>query len=227
MWAFGDRFFSQPRSENLSFFVYLRMRHAAIRAKGATILKALEDKILEEGTVLPGNILKVGSFLNHQLDADFLMEMGREIARLFADAGVTRVLTIESSGIAIAVAAAAAMHVPAVFAKKNKTKNLSDDVFGVTVYSFTHGREYPVVVSKEYIKPGDRVLIVDDFLAVGNALRGLISLVGQAGATVAGCAIAIEKGFQHGGDSLRAEGVRVESLAIVDSMTDTQVVFRS
>ncbi|MBP3388544.1 MAG: xanthine phosphoribosyltransferase [Clostridia bacterium] len=190
-------------------------------------MKALEEKILKEGTVLPGNILKVGSFLNHQLDAALLMEMGREIARLYKDAGVTRILTIESSGIAIAVAAAAAMGVPAVFAKKNKSKNLNDDVYTVTVYSYTHDREYPVVVSKDYIKPDDRVLIVDDFLAVGNALRGLIALVGQAGAQVAGCAIAIEKGFQKGGDDLRAQGVRVESLALIDHMTDDSVIFRA
>lgn len=189
-------------------------------------MKALEDKIRQEGTVLPGNILKVGSFLNHQLDADLLMEMGREIARLYASAGVTRILTIESSGIALAVTAAAAMHVPAVFAKKNKTKNLNDDVYSVSVYSYTHGREYPVIVSRDYIRPGDRVLIVDDFLAVGNALRGLCSLVHQAGAEVAGCAVAIEKAFQQGGDKLRAEGVRVEALASIASMTDDSLTFR-
>lgn len=219
-WCFGDRFFSHsvgPLMKNLSFLRLL---------KGARLLKALEDKILKEGTVLPGNILKVGSFLNHQLDAKLLAEMGQEIARLYRDAGVTRILTIESSGIAIAVMAAAAMGVPAVFAKKNKSKNLNDDVYGVTVYSYTHDREYPVVVSKDYIQPGDRVLIVDDFLAVGNALKGLISLVEQAGAEVAGCAIAIEKGFQKGGDELRARGVRVESLALIDRMTDDSVVFR-
>ena len=190
-------------------------------------MKALEEKILREGTVLPGNILKVGSFLNQQMDVDFLMEMGREIARLFADANVTRILTIESSGIAIAVAAAAAMHVPAVFAKKHKSANVSGDVLTTTVYSFTHGQSNQVVVSRDYIQPGDNVLIIDDFLAVGNALKGLMDLVRQGGANVAGCAVAIEKGFQHGGDELRASGVRVESLAIVESMSDTSLTFRA
>lgn len=189
-------------------------------------MKALEEKILAEGVVLPGHILKVGSFLNQQMDVDFLMEMGREIARLFADAGVTRILTIESSGIPIAVTAAAAMHVPAVFAKKNKSSNVSGAVLKVDVFSYTHQETYPVVVSREYIKPGDRVLIVDDFLAIGNALKGLIELVHQAGAEVAGCATAIEKGFQGGGDALRAQGIRVESLAIIESMTENSLTFR-
>lgn len=190
-------------------------------------MKALEDKILREGIVLPGNILKVGSFLNHQLDVDFLMEMGREIARLYAGAGVNKILTIESSGIAIAVAAAAAMHVPVVFAKKHQTSNLSGDCWNVSVHSYTHQRDYTVVVGGEYLSGDDRLLIVDDFLACGNALRGLAELANQAGARVVGAAIAIEKGFQHGGDALREQGMRVESLAIIEQMEDGKVRFRS
>lgn len=189
-------------------------------------MKALEEKILKEGQVLPGNILKVGSFLNHQLDVDFLMEMGGEIARLFKNDGVTRILTVETSGIAIAMAAAAVMHVPVVFAKKHKTGNLSGELYTTVVHSYTHGVDYNIVVDTEYINKDDRILIVDDFLANGKALLGLIDIVGQAGATVVGCSCAIEKGFQQGGDKLRAQGIRVESLAIVESMDDTTLTFR-
>lgn len=189
-------------------------------------MKALEEKILKEGKVLPGNILKVGSFLNHRLDVDFIMQMGEEIARLFAEDNVNLILTIETSGIPIAVAAAAAMHIPVVFAKKNKTGNLDGGLYSTVVHSYTHGTDYNVVVSKDYINNGDNVLIVDDFLANGKALEGLIDIVGQAGATVKGCCCAIEKGFQQGGDNLRRKGVKVESLAIVESMNDTSVTFR-
>lgn len=190
-------------------------------------MKALEEKILKEGTVLPGNILKVGSFLNHQMDVDFLMEMGREIADKFAGDGVTKILTVEASGIAIAVAAAAHMHVPAVFAKKNKTGNLSGGVYAANVHSYTHNRDYTVVVSKEYIGKDDVVLLVDDFLANGAALEGLIEIVRQAGARVAGASCAIEKGFQGGGDKLRAQGYKIESLAIVEEMSDDTLTFRA
>jgi len=189
-------------------------------------MKALEEKILKEGKVLPGNILKVGSFLNHRLDVEFIMEMGKEIARIFADSKITNVLTIETSGIPIAVAAAAAMHVPVVFAKKNKTGNLDGELYKTVVHSYTHGTDYNVVVSREYINESDSVLIVDDFLANGKALEGLIDIVGQAGASLAGCCCVIEKGFQQGGDNLRNQGVRVESLAIIDRMDDTSVTFR-
>ncbi len=189
-------------------------------------MKALEEKILREGTVLPGNILKVGSFLNHRLDVDFIMEMGREIARLFADAPVNKILTIETSGIAIAMGAAAAMHVPVVFAKKNKTGNLSGELYKTVVHSYTHNTDYNVVVSKEFLSSEDKVLIIDDFLANGKALEGLIDIIGQAGATVVGASCAIEKGFQHGGDALREKGIRVESLAIVESMGDNSIEFR-
>ena len=190
-------------------------------------MKALEEKILKEGKVLPGNILKVGSFLNHQLDVDFIMEMGREIARLFENSGVTKILTIETSGIAIAVGAAAAMHIPDKKKKKNKTSNISGDVYKTVVHSYTHGTDYTVVVEKDYLKKGDNILIVDDFLANGKALAGLFDIISQSGASAAGAACAIEKGFQRGGDQLRAEGIRVESLAIIDSMEDGNIVFRA
>ena len=190
-------------------------------------MKALEEKILKEGTVLPGNILKVASFLNHQLDVDFIMEMGKEIARLFKGEEITKILTVETSGIAIAMGAAAEMHLPVVFAKKNKTGNLSGDMYKTVVHSYTHGVDYNIVVSCDFLKSDDKVLIIDDFLANGKALIGLIDIVNQAGATLVGCSTAIEKGFQGGGDSLRAEGIRVESLAIVDSMSDDSLTFRS
>ncbi|MBO5106028.1 MAG: xanthine phosphoribosyltransferase [Clostridia bacterium] len=190
-------------------------------------MKALEEKILKEGTVLPGNILKVASFLNHQLDVDFIMEMGKEIARIFDGEKITKILTVETSGIAIAVGAAAQMHLPVVFAKKHKSGNLSGDMYKTVVHSYTHGVDYNIVVSCDFLNKGDRVLIIDDFLANGKALNGLIDIVNQAGAEVVGCSCAIEKGFQGGGDSLRKQGVRVESLAIVDTMSDNSLTFRS
>lgn len=190
-------------------------------------MKALEDKILKEGTVLPGNVLKVGSFLNQQMDSDFIMDIGREIARLYEGERVTRILTVESSGIAIAVAAGIALHVPSVFAKKHKSANMPKEVYTAPVYSFTHKETYEIAVAKEYIGKGDKVLIVDDFLANGNAVRGLIGIIEKAGADLAGCAIAIEKGFQGAGDELRAQGIRVDSLAIVDSMDESGVIFRA
>ena len=190
-------------------------------------MKALEEKILKEGVVLPGNILKVGSFLNHQIDVDFIMEMGKEIKNIFSDEKITKILTIEASGIAIAVGAAAELHVPVVFAKKNKTGNLSGGLLKTTVHSYTHNRDYDVVVSREFINKDDRILIIDDFLANGKAIEGLIDIVNQAGAKVVGMSCAIEKGFQGGGDKLREAGYRVESLAIIDSMDDGSITFRS
>ena len=189
-------------------------------------MKAMEKKILEEGKVLPGGILKVGSFLNQQIDTSFLGEMAKEFARLYADAGVNKVLTIESSGIAIAAAVALEMDVPMLFAKKHKSSNVDGAVYTAEVYSYTHNTSYTIVVSSDYLKSTDTVLLVDDFLANGKALIGLTDLVRQAGATTVGAAIAIEKGFQGGGDALRAQGVRVESLAIVESMTDDSITFR-
>lgn len=189
-------------------------------------MKSLEDKIIAEGEVLEGNILKVGSFLNQQLDCDFLMQMGKEIAKLYKKENVTKILTVEASGIAIAVAAGAEMHVPAVFAKKHHTSNVSGELYKTVVHSYTHNTDYNIVVSKDYISKDDRVLLADDFLANGKALEGLIDIVDQAGATLVGTAVAIEKGFQHGGDRLREKGVRVESLAIVESMENGNLVFR-
>ncbi len=189
-------------------------------------MKALEEKIREEGEVLPGNILKVGNFLNHRLDVQFLCEMGKEIARLYEGCGINKILTIETSGIAIAMGAAIHMGVPVVFAKKNKSKNVSGEVYCTDVVSFTHKNVSQVIVEKQFLSENDRVLLVDDFLANGMALKGLIGICREAGVDIAGAAIAIEKGFQAGGDEIRAMGIRVESLAIVESMTDDSITFR-
>ena len=189
-------------------------------------IRELEQRILEEGQILPGEVLKVGSFLNQQIDTKLLKDMGDEIARLFACNNVTKVLTIESSGIAIAFAAGLSMGLPVVFAKKHSTLNLTGNILTSKVYSYTHQQTYDIAVSSDYITAEDTVLIVDDFLAKGNALAGLIEIVNKAGAKLAGCAIAIEKGFQGGGDKLRAEGIRVESLAIIDKMSDDSLEFR-
>lgn len=189
----------------------------------------LKKKILEEGQVYAGNILKVDCFLNHQIDCGFLAEVGKEFHRLYKDGGINKVLTIEASGIAIGTMVAQEFGCPLVFAKKNKTKNIAGDVYTAQVESFTHGTTYNIMVSKKFLNPGDKVLIVDDFLAIGNALKGLISLVKESGAELVGCGTVIEKGYQHGGDELRAEGIRVESLAIIESMDADkgEVVFRN
>lgn len=190
-------------------------------------MKKMEEKILSEGKVLPGGILKVGSFLNQQIDAAFLKEMGEEIARLFDGCGVTKILTIESSGIAIAASAGMQMGVPMVFAKKHKSSNVDGAVYSSVVHSYTHNTDYTIVVSSDYLKAEDHVLLVDDFLANGKALIGLTDLVKQAGAELVGAAIAVEKGFQGGGDTLRQQGVRVESLAIIETMSDDAITFRA
>ena len=189
-------------------------------------MKKMEEKILAEAAILPGGVLKVGSFLNQQVDTVFMKEIGEEIRDLFRGEEITKILTIESSGIPIAISAGFAMGLPVVYAKKNKSSKISGDCYSTPVRSFTHGDTNNVVVTKEYLSADDRILIVDDFLAHGSALNGLINIVGQAGATVVGCVAAIEKGFQMGGDSLRAKGYRVESLAIVDEMTDNEITFR-
>lgn len=188
-------------------------------------MQQMEEKILREGKVLPGGILKVGSFLNQQIDTAFIREASEEIARLYDGCGVTKILTIEASGIAMAVPAGMVMDVPVVFAKKSKTSNVSGDVYSTIVHSFTHNNDSNVVVGCEYLNEDDRVLLVDDFLAEGNALRGLIDICRQAGAEVVGAAVAIEKKFQGGGDSIRAEGIRVESLACISAMDDEHVEF--
>ena len=188
-------------------------------------MKLLEQRILTNGKVLPGGVLKIDSFLNHQMDPMLMMEMARELKKLYADAGVNKILTIEASGIAIAIMAGYEFGCPVVFAKKSKTKNISDNVYSVEVESFTHGKTNTVVVSKEFINPGDRILIVDDFLATGAALIGLKALVEQAGATVVGAGIAVEKVFQGGGNLLREQGMRVESLAMISAMDDNSLTF--
>ena len=188
-------------------------------------MKLMEEKILTEGEVLPGGILKVGGFLNQRIDTALLQAVGTEIARLFDGCGVNKILTIEASGIAVAVAAGIAMGAPVVFAKKHKTSNVDGAVYATVVHSFTHNTDYTVVVSRDYLTSADRVLLVDDFLANGAALRGLIELVSQAGAELVGACAAIEKRFQGGGDALRAAGVRVEALACVESMDDGVIRF--
>ena len=182
-------------------------------------MKLLEDRILRDGQILPGDILRVGHFLNQQMDVELMMEMGREIARLYADRGVTKVLTVEASGIALAFAAAAQLGVPMVFAKKHASANMSPEVYSTTVASYTHGRTYQIVVASEYINEDDNILLVDDFLAMGNALHGLIDLCEQGGARVEGIAVAIEKWYQKGGETLRKQGYRVESLAKIRALS--------
>jgi xanthine phosphoribosyltransferase len=190
-------------------------------------MKLLEEKILSCGAVLPGNILKVDSFLNHQLDVSLLSELGKEFYRLFSDCNVTRILTVEASGIPIACFAAQHFNVPVVFAKKGYHKNIGNDVYTAEVFSFTKGTSYTIFVSKKYINPGDNILVIDDFLANGQAVLGLKKIIEDAGANLTGVGIAIEKGFQNGGKEIRAQGVKLKSLAIVDSMTDDSISFRS
>ena len=188
-------------------------------------MKELEERILRDGRVLPGGILKVDGFLNHRIDPALLYDMAQELKRLYANESVNKILTIEASGIALASLTGLVFGCPLLFAKKSKTRNISDAVFAVEVESFTHGNTNTVVVSREYLGAGDRVLIVDDFLATGAALRGLCALCRQAGATVIGAGIAVEKVFQGGGDALRAGGLRVESLARIAAMSDEGLRF--
>ena len=192
-------------------------------------MELLKRKIVEEGEVYEGNILKVDCFLNHQIDIPFMKEIGKEFHRLYKDADINKILTIEASGIAIGSMVAQEFGCPLVFAKKNKTKNIAGDVYLTPVESFTHGTTYNVMVSKRFLGKGDKVLIVDDFLAVGNALRGLIQMVKESGAELVGCGTVIEKGYQHGGDEIRAQGIRVESLAIIESKDAKtgNIVFRN
>ena len=186
----------------------------------------LEERILRDGLIKPGNVLKVDSFLNHQMDVALMDQMGEEFKRRFAHKNITKVLTIEASGIGIAAFVAKEFGVPMVFAKKSKSVNIEGDMYTAEVESFTHKNKNQVIVSKKFLSADDQVLIVDDFLANGCALQGLISITEQAGATVAGIGIAVEKGFQFGGRSIRNLGYRLESLAIVDSMdADTQTVY--
>ena len=180
----------------------------------------LEERILKDGVLREGNVVKVDSFLNHQMDVSLIDQLGKEFFERFKDKGVNRILTIESSGIAIAYASARYFNVPMVFAKKSKSINIDNDVFVSQVVSFTHKCTNNVVVSKSFIKPGDKVLVIDDFLANGCALQGLISIVEEAGAQVVGIGIAIEKGFQKGGAEIRAKGYDLQSVAIIDQVDE-------
>ncbi|MFA7637337.1 MAG: xanthine phosphoribosyltransferase [Monoglobales bacterium] len=189
-------------------------------------MQSLKDRILSDGKVRPGNVLKVDSFLNHQMDIHILEEIGAEFKRRFEDANINKILTIEASGIAIACMVAKSFDVPLVFAKKNQTKNIAGDVYSSRVTSYTHSRVYDVIVSKEFLTADDRVLLIDDFLANGCALEGLIDIVDQSGAMLEGIGIVIEKHFQGGGDRLREKGIRLESLAIIESMTDDSLKFK-
>ena len=191
-------------------------------------MELLKEKIRRQGKVGAGNVLKVDSFLNHQMDIKLFNEFGKEFKRRFADVEVNKILTIEASGIGIACIVAQSFDVPVLFAKKSKTKNIAGEVYTSGVQSYTHGRIFDIIVAKEFLGPGDKVLIIDDFLANGAALEGLISLVKDSGAEFVGAGIVIEKGFQGGGDRLREAGIRLESLAIVDSMDETtgEIVFR-
>ena len=185
----------------------------------------MEDRILEEGRILPGNILKVDRFLNHQVDPELMLEMGRDFAAHFRDKGITRVLTLEVSGIAMALTTALELGVPMVFAKKISSVTLADDTYTSKVFSYTKKKEYDIRVDKHYLSPEDNILIIDDFLAMGQALNGLVDLVDQSGAKVAGIGIAIEKAFQKGGEKYREMGYDVYSLAMIDHLTEDGVVF--
>ena len=184
------------------------------------VVELLKERIRKDGVVRGTDVLKVDSFLNHQMDIALFEEIGREFRRLFADCGVNKILTIEASGIGIACITAQFFHCPVVFAKKSQTKNIAGAVYTTKVESFTHGKVYDVIVAKQFLGPEDKVLIIDDFLANGAALEGLIDLVRQAGAQLAGAGIVVEKAFQPGGARLRAQGIRVESLAKIKSMSE-------
>ena len=184
-------------------------------------MQLLKDRIRRDGQVFPGNVLKVDSFLNHQMDIGLFEEFGKEFKRRFEGEEINKILTIEASGIGIACIVAQSFGVPVVFAKKSQSKNIAGEVYSSQVQSYTHGRIYDIIVSKKFLGPEDKVLIIDDFMANGAAMDGLLEVIRESGAHVAGAGIIIEKGFQGGGERLRREGLRVESLAIVDSMDET------
>ena len=183
-------------------------------------MQLLKDRIRKDGKIKSGDVLKVDSFLNHQMDIKLFEEIGKEFKRRLSDVSINKILTIEASGIGIACIVAQYFDVPVVFAKKSKTKNIAGDVYTTKVESFTHGKVYDIMVAKEFLGAGDKVLLIDDFLANGKALEGLAAVVKDSGAELVGAGIVIEKGFQPGGDRLRADGIRVESLAIVESMDE-------
>ena len=191
-------------------------------------MELLKERIRRDGKVKGTDVLKVDSFLNHQMDIKLFAEIGREFKRRFADCQINKILTIEASGIGIACITAQYFDCPVIFAKKSQTKNIAGEVYTSQVESFTHGRIYDIIVSKEFLGKGDRVLLIDDFLANGKALEGLAQLVQDSGAELVGAGVVIEKGFQRGGDAIRAKGIHLESLAIVESMNDKtgEIVFR-
>lgn len=188
-------------------------------------MELLKQKILDEGKTVGSDVVKVDMFLNHQIDVDLLCEIGKEFRRIFDSEKINKILTIEASGIGIACIAAQYFSVPVVFAKKGANRNVGDNIYKADVYSFTKGVTTTIGISKDYIGKNDRILIIDDFMANGKAVHGLINIINQAGATVEGIGIVIEKGFQPGGDSLRSMGYRVESLAVIKSIDDGKVVF--
>ena len=190
-------------------------------------MEALKKKILTDGTAMGTDIVKVDSFINHQIDVAFMNEIGKEFARIFSDVEVTKIVTIESSGIAIAAIASQYFNnVPVVFAKKTESRNLDPDKYHGEVYSFTKQKVYPIMISKKYLSPEDKIVILDDFLANGEAIEGLRSIVAQAGCELVGAGVCVEKGFQPGGRKLREEGVKVVSLAIVDAIEDGHIRLR-
>lgn len=190
-------------------------------------MKLLEEKIKQEGQVIGTDILKVDMFLNHQIDVELLDEMGKEFYRLFKDKNINKILTVESSGIAIAVMAARYFNVPVVFAKKANHKNVGTDLYTAKSHSFTHGKDYNMAVSKKYLSSDDKILIIDDFLAGGNASFAMLEILKQSGAELVGIGIAIEKGFQDGGKKLREMGINLQSLAIVEEMSENEgIIFR-
>ena len=191
-------------------------------------MESLKQKILNEGRVKEGNILKVDNFLNHRLDIKFLNEIGKEFKSLFSDVKIYKILTIEASGIAIAsITSQHFDNVPVVFAKKAKSQNLDGECYTSNVHSYTYGKDFTITVAQKFISPGDNVLVIDDFLAEGQAIRGLIDVLNQAKANIQGVGIVIEKGFQSGGKYLREQGIKLESLCIIDSMNDGNISFRN
>lgn len=191
-------------------------------------MELLEERIKKDGIVKAGNVLKVDSFINHQIDIKLMNEIGKEFKRIFSDVEINKILTVEASGIAAAAIVAQYFDAPVVFAKKSQSINIDGSVYSTKIESFTHKRVYDVIVSKKYLSPEDKILVIDDFLANGCAVDGLIDIINESGATLCGVGILIEKGFQEGGKRLRARGVRVESLAIVDAMNDEtgEIIFR-
>ncbi len=189
-------------------------------------MKALEEKIIKEGKILSGDVLNVGSFINQQVDTNLLKEMAKEVKNLFSNYKVDKVLSIEASGLPFATAVGMELGVNVVFAKKSKTTNLSGNLVSATVESYTHHETNSIFITKDFIKENENVLIADDFLAKGNALKGLIEIVNKCNANVVGAAIEIEKGYQNGGDELRSQGYKIESLAIIDEMKENKIIFR-